>query len=335
MKKFLSIFICLSMLCGLFCFSVGAVSITASREELNAQLLDGTVNGTDYAYYSPVKENDTTKYPLMIWLHGNSSGDYPRHQLLWYGFSNWASDEYQARFKNAGGCFLFVPRACSLGNSWDTVASSDLKGRIEEFISLHKENIDTSRIYISGYSAGADMTWNMLITYPAFFAAGVPCAAITPPTPIEASVLTDTSVWMFNSDIDYYLSARTEAIRPVFNQLKQISNRKSGIRLTSFSEVVLSYGEKHEDIRREHISWEAITFDMHMSDRVTPYKFTTTTDANGDIFTFENPDEGVISWLSQQTNETTADRVSVIERFFKSILEFFKKLFDMIFGEAQ
>ena len=35
----------------------------------------------DYRYFSPVKAGDTTKYPLVIWLHGFANGSKPGYQL--------------------------------------------------------------------------------------------------------------------------------------------------------------------------------------------------------------------------------------------------------------
>ncbi len=337
MKKIISAILCVCLMAGTFCFGASAISISSSRDDLNALFLDGEVRDTDYIYYLPENQSGTTKYPLMVWLHGNSSGTYPRQQLQWYGFSNWASDEFQARFANAGGCILFAPRANCVGNTWDGITTGELKKIIDAFCEKHADVIDFSRIYVSGYSVGADMTWSMLLAYPDFFAAGIPCSAITPPTSLEVMKLTDTSVWMVNCDIDYYLSARTSNIKPLYNTLCDNTNRKDGIRLTSLSQAVFAGGYKHGTYQEEHFTWETVTYDMHMSDHVTPYKYATTVDGNGNTISFDNPEEGVISWLSLQTNEKAdsddgSSGSSGIAAFFNKIIEFFKNLFSMIFG---
>ncbi len=332
MKKIISVILCLCVFMGIFGMNASALSINSSTEKLNALFLDGEKNGMDYVYYSPATQEDQTKYPLFIWLHGNASGTEPRRQLKYRRFCNWASDEFQARFENAGGCILFAPRSNSISNSWSEISTSKLKNLIDLFIEDNKENIDMSRIYISGYSVGADMTWRMLLDYPDFFAAGIPCSAITPPTALGVSDLTDTSVWMINCDIDFWAGAKTSSIKPVFNKLKQITNRKQGIRLTTLSEVVLANGEKQGSYQEEHYTWETVTYDMHMKDHVTPYKYATTVDGNGNTISFDNPEEGVISWLSQQTNEKRSENTSAFANFFKKIVNFFKNLFAMIFG---
>ena len=328
MKKFISVALCAVMLVFSMSAFAGAVSIDAGRSRLNASMRDGEAsNGVDYVYFSPVKgESDTTKYPLMIWLHGMKSGLYPRDQLRWYGFSNWASDEYQERFKNAGGCFLFAPRAQNSLNNWDSTQTAVLKSAIDEFIASCGDNIDTSRIYIAGYSTGAVMVWDMLLAYPDFFAAALPAAAITQPAGTLSS-LADVSVWILSCDKDYYVSGRSSAAKMVFNQLKGITNRPDGLRHTAFSQAVFANGNKKGTANEEHYVWEAITYDMHMADRVTPYEYASTVDGTGKSVSFENPDIGVIDWLSQQRRPEKSDTGN---KFFARIIEFYRSIFRMI-----
>lgn len=98
------------LLCCLCLFS-SAVSITEGEEALRAQFTSDDTSPLGYVSYSPVKgDEDAAKYPLVVWLHGNASGDYPGHQLNNSCISNWSSEEYQSRFEGAGGAFLLLPR---------------------------------------------------------------------------------------------------------------------------------------------------------------------------------------------------------------------------------
>ena len=104
MKKIISVFLCLLMLIPLSCvfFSASAanVSISQGKDALVAQWDKGEGRGFDYRAYSPVRDqNDTTKYPLVVILHGNQSGSKEGEQLTASEFYNWSSSEYQARFK--------------------------------------------------------------------------------------------------------------------------------------------------------------------------------------------------------------------------------------------
>ncbi len=330
MKKLTAIFLTVCMLMLTLCMTSGAISLNASRDELDAQFLDGEANGMDYVYFSPVKNADNTKYPILIWLHGNVSGSEPRRQIKYRGYSNWLTEEYQARFKDCGGCFLLFPRANSVNNSWDGVTNANLKKTLDEFVSKYSNNVDTSRIYLAGNSVGADKVWSMVLGYPDYFAAAIPCSAVTPPTAVDVKKLTDTSVWMVNSENDFWVGARANNIKPVFNSLKDVTNRPDGIRSTTLSDVVLASGKKQGSYQEEHYTNETITYDMHMSDRVTPYKNATTVDGTGATINFDNPEIGVIDWLYKQTNtkaEAPSNNENAFVRFFRMIWEFILSIF--------
>ena len=324
MKKILSVFLCMCVL-----LSCGALSLTASAEQLSvgndvldARFLDGKCPGElDYVYFKP-EPKDGVKYPLMIWLHGAKSGDRPRAQLEWYRFSNWASDEYQARFKNAGGAYLLAPRSSKdPAHNWYDAITGDLKATIDHFISLY-DDIDTSRIYISGYSTGGSMTWHMVKKYPDFFAAAMPVASLYNPTSAEIARLSNTSIWIFSCDKDYYLSARTGSAQKSFEALKDITNRPEGIRHTAFTEAIWESNRKQDALDKEHYIWGAVTTDMFM-DTGEEFYYSRTYDATGAKITMSRPD-GIISWLSLQTNEKTGEEVKL--SFFERIAVFFRTL---------
>ncbi len=332
MKKLLSVLLCLCVI-----FSCFALSFTASAEQLSvgndvldARFLDGKCPGElDYVYYKPEAKKGV-KYPLMIWLHGAKSGDKPRAQLDWYRFSNWASDEYQARFKNAGGAYLLAPRSSKdVAHNWSELICTDLKQTIDYFISQHSD-IDTSRIYISGYSTGGSMTWHMVTKYPDFFAAAMPIASLYNPTQSEISKLSNTSIWLFSCDKDFYTSARTGTVEKTFEALRKITNRPSGIRHTAFTEAVWESNRKQDAFDKEHYIWGAVTNDMFM-DTGEQFYYSRTFDGTGAKITMSRPD-GIISWLSLQTNEKTGDnvRLSLFERitaFLEDMVNFILSLF--------
>lgn len=338
MKRIISVLLCVILLALSVSMGASAISINSSRGDLIAEFQDGACsNGVDYAYYSPVKENDNTKYPLLVWIHGMKSGTEPRLQIRWYGISNWASDEYQAKF-DQGGCFIFAPRATvSAINNWDVTSLWALKSSIDEFIAINGDNIDTNRIYIAGYSTGGVMVWEMLNAYPDFFAAAIPSSAITQPAASTLSKLKDTSVWIFCCDKDNYPGGRTEFAMSSFGGLKDITARPDGVRITYMSEAVLANGNKKSETVNgvtkptsdaEHYTWEAITYDMHMANGDV-YAYSKTIDGNGNEIDFSDG-SGVISWLTKQARpEEPAKRsfIDMIRAFFSQIINFFKSLF--------
>lgn len=329
MKKLISILMCafIVMSCVALSFSASAESLSIGNDVLDTWFLDGECPGElDYVYYSP-EVKDGEKYPLMIWLHGAKSGDKPRAQLEWYRFSNWASPEYQSRFKNAGGAFLLAPRSSKdITHNWYETGCASLKATIDYFISVNADKIDTSRIYISGYSTGGSMVWHMVTRYPDFFAAAMPIASLYNPTTGEMDKLKHTSIWMFSCDKDFYTSAATPVAKVNFDYLKTVTSRPEGVRLTAFTEAVWPSNTKQNAHDKEHYIWGAVTNDMFM-DSGEQYYYSRTVDGSGDEITFKNPD-GIISWLSLQTNEKAGDEVklSAFDKIIAFIRDFFSKL---------
>lgn len=322
MKKIISISLVLVILISMFSIVSSAETLSVSNSELDSLFLDGECPGElDYVYYAP-ETKQGTKYPLVVWLHGAKSGDKPRAQLEWYRFSNWASEEYQARFNNAGGAFLLAVRSSKdITHNWYETGCSTLKKTIDYFISLYSDKIDTSRIYISGYSTGGSMVWHMVTKYPEFFAAAMPIASLYNPTSSEMDKLSDTSIWVFSCEKDFYVSAATNSAKVNFEYLKDITNRPYGVRHTSFSQAVFADNTKKNAVDKEHFIWCAVTNDMFM-DTGEQYYYSTTVDAMGNKISFSSPN-GVISWLSSQTNEEESKNTI---SFFTRLINFMKNL---------
>ncbi len=327
MKKIISVILVMLVLmsCMATSFISSAELVSHDYTVLNTWFLDGECPGElDYVYYAPETKGNT-KYPLMIWLHGAKSGDKPRAQLDWYRFSNWASPEYQSRFENAGGAFLLAPRSSKdITHNWYETGCSSLKATIDYFISINKDKIDTSRIYISGYSTGGSMTWHMVTKYPDFFAAAMPIASLYNPTSGEIEKLRDTSIWLFSCDKDYYPTAKTSVAEATFDYLKDITNRPSGIRHTAFTQSIWPDNSKPHQTDKEHYVWGAVTNDMFM-DTNEQYYYSRTVDGNGAKITFEHPN-GIISWLSLQTNNKAGSSNSF--SFFDKLIAFFRNVFN-------
>lgn len=331
MKKILSVILCIITLmsCVAMSFSASAEILSIGNDVLDSWFLDGKCPGElDYVYFAP-ETKPGKKYPLMVWLHGAKSGDKPRAQLEWYRFSNWASPEYQARFKNAGGAFLIAPRSSKdPTHNWYETGCKDLKDTIDYFVSVYKDYIDTSRIYISGYSTGGSMVWHMVTAYPDFFAAAMPIASLYNPTSAQLDKLSNTSIWIFSCDKDFYASAATSVAQTNFDYLKKITNRPQGVRLTAFTEAIWESNVKQNAFDKEHYIWGAVTNDMFMNTNEQFY-YSRTVDAAGNKITFEHPN-GIISWLSLQTNKKTGSEPNL--SVFQKIIAFFRDFINKILG---
>ena len=201
MKKLISFILCLLLLIpfSTLTFSAVDVNLSQGKDALIAQWDKGESHGFDYRAYSPVKdESDTVKYPLVVMLHGKYSGTNEGEQLTSSNFYNWSSTEYQSRFKDSGGAFILMPRTPGGdGKTWaNTSYHSDLMNLIKDYISAHADNIDTSRVYLMGWSMGGAGAISVASDNPDFFAAAVIMAPFDSVTKAQVEALRYTPIWL-------------------------------------------------------------------------------------------------------------------------------------------
>ena len=303
MKKVVSIILALVILC-LGALSVNAVSMTDGKDALCAQFGAGKgeeVNGfaIDYNYFSPVeKKNDKTKYPLVIWLHGMGDGAEVGLPLTKSNISYWSSDEFQSRFKPAGGAYVFIPRSLEEDmNYWGDNLIEPLRAVIDGFISANKNNIDLSRIYIGGYSMGGKMTLKMAVAYPELFAAAFPICPAWAPTEELLSNIADLPVWFVSSTLDplvnYYM-----AVTPTFETLTSISSVAEDCRFSTLGMVKYEDGKKTSS---NHHAWFAVNNDLFTAENGDYYNMSTV-NGLGEEVKLSYPD-GMISWLTSHTSD--------------------------------
>ena len=323
--------------------SAGAVSIEDGLETINSEFQkgEGPIIGKfsiDYRYYSPVKENDNTKYPLVIWLHGITDGEYEGKPLEKSQIGYWASEEMQSRFSPAGGAFIMVARSREeLGVCWTNETIEPLRGAINDFVANNKNNIDLTRIYIGGYSMGGKMTLKMAIAYPEMFAAAFPICPAWSPDSDALENLKDMPVWITSSNRDPLVSYYV-GITPTWQKLSEVTNIPEECRLSTLSKVCYADGKKTTS---SHHAWFAVNYDMFTTEN-GPYHYMTTQNALGEEIILNYPD-GMISWLTSHTSDydgSIIEGTGNITSNMKTdnlvakltIFEFFKILFNMAFS---
>ena len=302
MKKLIAILLALSLI-----FSLSASAYALSKEggieplkELFAQSEGPEVNGytVDYSYYSPVKGNESTKYPLVVWLHGMGDGKEPGYPVKKSNIAYWASDEFQSRFEPAGGAFILAARSREEDNIyWSNEMIEPLRAAIDEFIAENKANIDLSRIYVGGYSMGGKMTLKMAIAYPEMFAAAFPICPAWSPSEELCGKLADMPVWITSSTRDPLVNYHV-AVYPTFERITAASNVAEDCRLSTLTKVCYEDGTKTSS---SHHAWFAVNHDM-FTDLNGDYHNMTTINGLGEDVTLTYPD-GMISWLSSHTSD--------------------------------
>lgn len=343
MKKILSsiLVLCLSLLLVTPAF---AASMEEGTDTLKSEFAYGVgpeTNGLaiDYRYFSPVKDSDNTKYPLVVWLHGMGNGFSEGAQLTASNICYWVSDEFQARFTN-GGAFILAPRSDeSKGLCWNSSTIEPLKAAIDSFIAENKDNIDLSRIYIGGYSMGGKMTLKMAVAFPEMFAAAFPICPAWSPDEDALQYIADMPIWITSGKTDPLVNYNF-SVTKTFEKLSQASNVPEECRLSILSKVCFEDGTKTTSA---HHSWYAVNHDMFSSEN-GDYPYMTTTNGLGENVTLTYPN-GMISWLCSHTSDydgtpTTGKGnlgnvgnldnivgVSGILDFFRTLIQAIKDLF--------
>ncbi len=300
-RKLLSLALVVLMLtgiCTLVSYAKEPLPLDAGLEKLCEQFEKGQGPVTDglsidYRYFSPVKENDNTKYPLVVWLHGMGDGEYDGKQVTEQEAALWSSAEYQSRFKEAGGAFIIAPRSLEEYELyWADILIYPLRAAIDDFIEQHRDNIDVSRIYVGGYSMGGKMTLKMAVAYPEFFAAAFPICPAWVPDEEAAACLKDMPVWLTSGKLDPLVNYHSMVL-PTWKNIISQTNIPELCRLSSQSITARPDGVP---ILSAHFSWIAVNNDM-FSDKNGDYPFMKTEDGLGNEVTLTYPD-GMISWIS-------------------------------------
>ena len=204
-----------------------------------------------------------------------------------------------------------------------------LKTSIDEFIALNADSIDTSRIYIAGYSLGGKMTARMAESYHDFFAACAPLSPVYTPVKSELDRLKDMPVWLFVSTVDNYTDSNSIVV-PNWNYLTTVTSCPERIRITAAAAYYNQWGTLHED--EVHNTWNAACCDMFMANG-NQYMGTTIKDGNGNTVKLQYPN-GLISWLSAQNlgnrivPDTELTFFQKISKFFSELITYLKNIFN-------
>ncbi len=293
----------LTGICSLASFAKEPLPLSSGLNELCEQFVPGQGpekdgHAIDYRYFSPVKENDSTKYPLVVWLHGMGDGEYEGKQVTAQEAALWASAEYQSRFKESGGAFIIAPRSLEEKDLyWSDSLIYPLRAALDDFIAQHRDNIDVSRIYVGGYSMGGKMTLKMAVAYPEFFAAAFPICPAWVPDEEATAFLKDIPVWLTSGKLDPLVNYHSMVL-PTWKNLLSQTNVPEFCRLSSQSITARPNGTP---LLSAHFSWIAVNNDM-FSYKNGDYPFMKTVDGLGAEVTLTYPD-GMISWLSSFTGD--------------------------------
>lgn len=205
-----------------------AAEYTMEKKELATQ----HVKSFGYWCYRPTQSTKEA-LPLIVYLHGTDGCGSNLDKLLKIeGIPYYINNGYI--YPNA----IVVAPQCPAGSNWGTL-SNDVMQIIEQVI--EEQNVDISRISLTGASLGGVGTFNIAIKNPSFFSAIVPvCGSVDAS---KCSVLNDVAVKIFHGTKDYGMGFSVKTAAEVIN-----NNNGS-------CELIMLQGEGHE-IRHVYIDEE-------------------------------------------------------------------------------
>lgn len=336
MKKPTAVFTAILMFALIFVSAVPAgaasslvtpYSMSDGIEKLRTQFKYGKVGSMDYRYFTPCDESkDTNSYPLVIFCHGIKEGYTEGEQINRHYFAYWSSLEFQRRF-SGGGAYILMPRSPqNNGNWWSASTTPMVKAIIDDFVKNH--NVDTSRIYIGGFSIGGRATYQLVDAYPNFFAAAIIMSPYTTATNAETNVLAKIPVWFFGCNTDTMVNY-TASYKAVWDEIIRKHEDPASCRFTIFTRTQDPDGNI---ITNNHETWHALTCDMHTLDG-KDWPYCSTVDGIGKTVTFP-AGQGVISWLNtcHRADASSSTEGRVRTNFFIKLLSFFRRIIGAFTG---
>jgi len=150
----------------------------------------------DYWLYLPHEYGqDTTRWPLILFLHGMGERGSNLELLKKHGIPKIAA-------QNPDLPYIAVSPQCP-GDSWWTDQTAALDALLRNI--MQRYAVDPDRVYLTGLSMGGYGTWHLAAAYPHRFAAIVPiCGGGLPMYgfPERVAVLKDVPVWAFHGAKD-------------------------------------------------------------------------------------------------------------------------------------
>jgi predicted esterase len=163
-----------------------------------------------YRFVKPVNHTLARPYPLVIFLHGGGDvGTDNEKQLYWFPYCLVDSSN-----RVDHPCYIIAPQCPSLDTGWssfpfypdvETPSEPPLAiATVLELIDSLRGNdslaIDSNRIYVIGFSFGAEGTFDILTRRPRLFAAAIPISGIGDTAKVY--LYKDVPLWIFHGNAD-------------------------------------------------------------------------------------------------------------------------------------
>lgn len=217
--------------------------VTSVFLEKSVQFTSGDTTGEeiDYRLMPPPNVEADRTYPLVVFLHGAGERGTDNARQLKYLPEQMAQPEWRERFP----CYLLAPQ-CRPNKQWvevdwtlpETHDMSSEPGDMMKFVmqvldkTIIEQQIDKSRIYVTGLSMGGYGTWELAIRRPDLFAAAaVVCRGADNS---RVGVLKELPLWVAHGDSDNVVPVqrsrlpveilRREGAKPVYVEYPRVGH---------------------------------------------------------------------------------------------------------------
>ncbi|NHN24160.1 prolyl oligopeptidase family serine peptidase [Flavobacterium jejuense] len=199
----------------LFCLCINTINAQVIEKKFSTEICQNRTY--EYLLHKPKGKE---KKPLIIFLHGSGEKGTDLEKVKVHGpFKYLKTNELDA--------FVLVPQ-CPQDVYWE---SESLYQLIQSVIK--ENNIDTSRIYLTGLSMGAWGAWNLAFAHPDMFAALVPIAGFVDRVPmLENCKIKDIPTRIFHGLVDDVVDVNYSI--EIYKKLKKCS---IDIELTIFDDA--------------------------------------------------------------------------------------------------
>ena len=215
-----------------------------------SHFIHGANPGMPYRLFTP---NTNERVPLVVYIHGaDAYGLDNEAPLAMHNIGTvLARDSWQAKHP----CFILAPQ-CGQGSTSFRDQASETICKITSLIVGSNPLIDTSRLYIYGYSAGAAKTFSILKNHPGLFAAAFAICGAT--DRLGAEKLADVPLSLMHALDDTIVRASYKTAfdsHPVFlgssDLYEEIKDLSGDITYKSFP---VGYMKEHYGIN-PHCTW--------------------------------------------------------------------------------
>lgn len=173
-------------------------------------------NGLEVKYYlykpSYNGSTDVSGLPVMLYIHGGGSNNSYSNVL-----ARGLSKELNEKTITPSGICI-IPYVKNFSDKRTVPALKELTDEV-----VKTTNADSNRISVSGHSYGGITTYNLINSYPNYFAAAIPISGFTEVT----DAFKYTKVWAFNGEYDHGTRTSNSGAKACVDQINAIGGQAS------------------------------------------------------------------------------------------------------------